>query len=204
MAPAASPEEAVRRYLEWLDDPASVVDADAVARAESAVSAAPDPLSRLHALADLEHARRADGDAVTDDFVAHARSYAEAHSIPLAAFRAAGVPDEVLARSGFDLGGGRRGGRRGGGAGGRGSGGRGAGGGGGRAPQVSTEEVAAAVLRQPKQFTLADVAREAGGGSPQTVRKAVDELIAQGRVRKVGPKADHHGRGRAPIVYELI
>lgn len=193
MVPAVNPEEAVRRYLEWLDDPTSVVDAAAVARAEAGVRDAADPLARLHALADLEHAREADGDAVVDAFVAHARAYAEAQSIPLAAFRAAGVPDDVLGRAGFEVSGRRE--RR---------GRRSSGGGAARAPQVSAGEVSAAVLRQPKQFTLADVAREAGGGSPQTVRKAVDELIASGRVRKVGPKVDHNGRGRAPIVYELI
>lgn len=186
-----SPEDAVRRYLLWLDDPESIVDADAVARAEAAVADAGDPLGRLHALADLEHARSADSQAVVDDFVVHARAYAEAESIPLAAFQAAGVPDEVLRRAGI---GGGRGGRR--------STRTGAGAG-GRAPKVSIEELKAATQRLPKQFTLADVAREAGGGSPQTVRKAVDELIEAGRARSLGPKPDHHGRGRAPTLYEL-
>lgn len=191
---APAPEDAVRRYLLWLEDPESIVDADAVARAEAAVADATDPLARLHALADLEHARSADSQAVVDDFVAHARAYAEAESIPLAAFQAAGVPDEVLRRAGI---GGGRGGRR--------SRGAGVGGsGGGRAARVSIDDLKAAAQRLPKQFTLADVAREAGGGSPQTVRKAVDELIEAGRARSLGPKPDHHGRGRAPTLYELI
>ncbi len=194
MSPAASPEAAVRRYLQWLEDPASLVDADAVAHAEAAVAAAGDPLERLHALADLEHAREADADAVTEDFVAHARGYAESESIPAAAFQASGVPDDVLRRAGFEVGGRRR----------RSSGSRSRGGGGSRAPKVSIEELKAATLRLPKQFTLADVATEAGGGSPQTVRKAVDEMIAEGKARSLGPKQDHHGRGRAPTLYELV
>lgn len=192
MSPASSPEAAVRRYLQWLEDPASLVDADAVARAEAAVAAAPDPLARLHALADLEHAREADSDAATEDFVAHARAYAEAESIPVAAFQASGVSDDVLRRAGFEVGG--RGRRSSGGASRTRS----------RSPQVSSEELKAATLRLPKQFTLADVAREAGGGSPQTVRKAVDEMISAGKVRSLGPKQDHHGRGRAPTLYELV
>jgi hypothetical protein len=39
--------------------------------------------------------------------------------------------------------------------------------------------------------------------TPATLRKAVDELIADRRVTKIGPKEDHHGRGRALTVYEL-
>ncbi|MGI8939265.1 MAG: hypothetical protein ACR2JF_13840 [Iamia sp.] len=193
MAPPTTPEAAVRRYLLWLEDPASLVDEEAVARAEAAVAAAGDPLARLHALADLEHAREADADAVTEDFVSQAKAYSDAESIPVAAFRSAGVPDDVLRKAGFDVG---RKGRR--------SSSRSGGGGRSRAPQVSIEELKAATLRLPKQFTLADVATEAGGGSPQTVRKAVDEMISAGKARNLGPKQDHHGRGRAPTLYELV
>lgn len=183
-----SPEDAVRRYLLWLEDPSSVVDEEAVAKAEAAVAEAVDPLARLHALADLEHARAADSEGVTADFVAHAKGYAEAQSIPLAAFEASGVPAEVLRRAGLLGGRGRRGRSAGGGT---------------RAPKVAIEELKAAAARLPGPFTLSDVAREAGGGSPQTVRKAIDELIEAGQARNLGPKPDHHGRGRAPTLYEL-
>lgn len=191
MAPP-SPEDAVRRYLLWLEEPESIIDDDAVAKAEAAVADAADPLARLHALADLEHARAADAEGVTADFVAHAKTYGEAQSIPLAAWEALGVPTEVLRQAGLLGGRGRR------------AGGRVASGGGGqRAPKVAIDELKAAARRLPKQFTLADVAREAGGGSPQTVRKAVDEMIEAGQARNLGPKPDHHGRGRAPTLYEL-
>jgi hypothetical protein len=189
---APTPEDAVRRYLLWLEDPESIVDEAAIAQAEAAVAEAGDPLARLHALADLEHARAADSAGVTADFVAHAKAYADAQSIPLAAWEALGVPTEVLRQAGLLGGRGRRS-----------SGGR-TGGSGSRAPKVAIEELKAAARRLPKRFTLADVAREAGGGSPQTVRKAVDEMIASGQVRSLGPKPDHHGRGRAPTLYELI
>lgn len=192
MSGATSPEAAVRRYLEWLADPTSLVDEEAVAKAEAAVAEAADPLARLHALADLEHARQTDAEAVTADFVAHGKAYADAQSIPLSAFRASGVEDEVLRRAGFEVGGRRSGGARSG------------GGSGTRAPKVSIEELKAATLRLPRQFTLAELAESAGGGSPQTVRKAVDELIEAGKARSLGPKPDHQGRGRAPTLYELI
>jgi hypothetical protein len=188
---APTPEDAVRRYLLWLEEPESIVDDAAVARAEAAVAEAADPLARLHALADLEHARAADAEGVTADFVAHAKDYAEGQSIPLAAFEALGVPAEVLRQAGLMGGRGRRGA------------GRASGGTGQRAPKVSIDELKAAARRLPKQFTLADVAREAGGGSPQTVRKAIDEMIQAGQARNLGPKQDHDGRGRAPTLYEL-
>ena len=34
--------------------------------------------------------------------------------------------------------------------------------------------------------------------------KAVDDLISEGKARRIGPKPDHHGRGRAPTLYELL
>lgn len=189
---APSPEDAVRRYLLWLEDPESIVDEAAIAQAEAAVADAGDPLARLHALADLEHARAADSAGVTADFVAHAKGYADAQSIPLAAWEALGVPTEVLRQAGLLGGGGRR------------SSSRSGSGGGQRAPKVAIDELKSAARRLPKRFTLADVAREAGGGSPQTVRKAIDEMIEEGQARNLGPKPDHHGRGRAPTLYELI
>ncbi len=188
---ATSAESAVRRYLEWLQDPGSAVDQQAVARAEAAVADAADPLAKLHALADLDHARQADGDAIVADFEAHAAAYAEAESIPGGAFQALGVPDDVLERAGFSVQGRRRR---------RSSSPRS---GGGRAPQISTDQLKSAALSLPKQFTLADVRDRAGGGSPATVRKAVEELVEEGRAARLGPKEHHTGRGRAPIVYEL-
>lgn len=189
---APTPEDAVRRYLTWLEDPASIVDAEAVRRAEAAVEAAGDPMVRLHALADLEHARATDPTPIIEAFVAHAAAFAAAESIPVGAFRAMGVPDDVLRRAGL-VQGGRRGATR-----------TSGGPSGPRAPQVGVDEIKAAVARLPKRFTLAEVAREAGGGSPGTVRKAVDELMSAGRVAKLGPKPDHQGPGRAPVLYELV
>lgn len=194
---AAEAESAVRRYLAWLDDPASVVDLDAVARADAAFTNASDPIDRLHAAAARERARAADASAITSAFVRAARAYAELEGIPVEAFRAVGVPDDVLAEAGFAVATSR--GRRGPAAGGtrprRTSG--------TRAPQIPVAQIKAVAEQMPKQFTLAQLAEAAGGGSPVTVRKAVDELIGEGRAAKLGPDANHSGPGRAPTIYEL-
>jgi hypothetical protein len=197
MPEPVTPESAVRRYLAWIDDPSSAVDEDAVARAEAQFAAASDPIDRLHAAAARERARAADVDAIAADFVTHARAYAEAEGIPVAAYRALGVTDDVLAEAGFAVPSSR--GRRGPAAGRRASTGSST----PRAPQISVAQIKSVAEEMPKQFTLAQLADKAGGGSPVTVRKAVDELIAEGRAAKLGPDANHTGPGRAPTIYEL-
>lgn len=196
MPETVTPEAAVRLYLLWLEDPAKLVDEVSLRRAETAVENAKDPLDRLHALADLEHARQADGDQVQRDFVTHAKGYAEAQTIPVSAFEEMGVPREVLAEAGFEVG--RRGGR------GRGrsastarSSGR------QRAQRVPLEDIKGVVTSQmSKRFTLSELGEKAGG-SPATLRKAVDDLIEAGKVKKIGPQEGYSGRGRAPTEYEL-
>lgn len=192
MPESATPEAAVRLYLLWLEDPANLVDETNVKRAQAAVEKAKDPIERVRALADLEHARLADGDAATKDFVKQAKAWADGERIPGSVFREMGVPDDVLHEAGFDVR--QRRGRRAQ----SGSGSR------TRAPRVSLEHITAAVNRLPKQFTLSDLGDKAGGGSPATLRKAVDDLIAQKKVKKVGPMENYKGRGRAPTVYELV
>ena len=195
-----TPEDAVRRYLAWVDDPDSAVDHDAVAAAEAAFAAAEDPIERLHAAAARERASLADTASLERDFVAHAKAYADAEQIPAAAFAALGVGADVLVRAGFAVASPNRGRR-------------------GlssadltarptqaapRAPQVPASHIKAVALQMPKRFTLAQLADRAGGGSPATVRKAVEELIADGKVTNAGPATDHQGPGRAPTVYELV
>lgn len=188
-AVTTSAEDAVRRYLAWIDDPDSAVDQDALEAAEAAFAEADDPLQRLHAAAARERASATDVAALERDFVAHAKAYADANHIPATAFAAVGVGADVLNRAGFAIGAGR--GRR-----------SSAAAAPRRAPQVSAEAIKAAVDQVGERFTLAQLAEAAGGGSPATVRKAVDELIAAGRVTKLGPDPDHQGPGRAPTQYQ--
>lgn len=195
MTQNTTPESAVRRYLGWLDDPRSVVDEAAVASAEAAFAAASDPIDRLHAAAARERARAADVDRILADFLANARAYADAEGIPVEAFRALGVDDDVLARAGFAV---PLTGR------GRSRSGRGA----SRQSSPRSRQVSVATIKStaaggPKRFTLAQLAERAGGGSPATVKKAVDELIAEGLAVNVGADPTYQGPGRAPNVYEL-
>lgn len=196
---STSAEQAVRRYLAWIEDPDSAVDQDALEAAEAAFASATDPIAKLHAAAAREKAASADVSAIEHDFVVHAKAYADAEQIPASAFEALGVGVDVLKQAGFAVASPTRGRRpstssspapiRSSGA--------------PRAPQVSVSAIKAAAAQMPKQFTLAQLADKAGGGSPVTVRKAVDELIAEGRAAKLGPAPDHQGPGRAPTLYEL-
>lgn len=182
-------EVAVRRYLSWIEDPGSAVDQEAIESARRTFLAATDSIDRLHAAAALERAKSADSDRIVADFVTHARAYADAEGIPVEAFRALKVPDEVLARAGFSVpltrGSAARGRRA------------------SRSPQVSVASLKEAAAKMTGRFTLAQLADEAGGGSPATVKKAVEELIGDGRVVRIGPDPDHSGQGRAPVLYEL-
>lgn len=192
MVDPVTPEAAIRRYLAWVDDPDSVVDAEAVARAEAAFAAATDPIDRLHAAAARERARVADVDAIRAGFVRSARAYAEAEGIPVEAFRLLGVSDDTLREAGFGLSKGQR----------SASAARGAAST-PRGPQVSVSQLKSVAAQMPKQFTLSQLGQRAGGGSPATIRKAVEELIAEGRAAKLGPDPSHRGPGRAPTAYEL-
>lgn len=190
-----SPEHAVRRYLAWVDDPSSAVDQEAVEAAEAAFAAATDPIAKLHAAAARERAAAADVGAIEHDFVVHAKAYADAEQIPAAAFAALGVSAGVLEQAGFEVAS-KRGRSAAAPAASRAAAGP-------RAPQVSVATIKSVASQMPKQFTLGQLADKAGGGSPVTVRKAVDELIAEGRAAKLGPAPDHQGPGRAPTLYEL-
>lgn len=191
-----SPEQAVRRYLAYLEDPTSAVDQEAVEAAEAAFAAATDPIAKLHAAAARDRAAAADVSAIEHEFVVHAKAYADAEEIPASAFVALGVGADVLKQAGFEVAAPR--GRRAAGSPApiRSSGAP-------RAPQVSVAAIKSVAVQMPKQFTLGQLADKAGGGSPVTVRKAVDELIAEGRAAKLGPAPDHQGPGRAPTLYEL-
>ena len=188
---STSPEDAVRRYLAWIEDPSTAVDTAAVEAAEAAFASATDPIERLKAAAARDRAATADVASIERDFVANAKAYADAEGIPASAFAALGVSSDVLLRAGFVVGGARA--RR-----------SSAPSAPARSPQVPVAKIKAVALQMPKRFTLGQVAEHAGGGSPATVRKAVEELIAEGRVAKVGPATDHQGPGRAPTVYELV
>ncbi|MGH9211423.1 MAG: hypothetical protein ACRD2C_12190 [Acidimicrobiales bacterium] len=185
-----SAETAVRTYLLYLEDPGKLRDESEIQKKTAAVLDANDPIEKLKALADLERVANIDEVPLREGFVQHAKRWATEQSIPLSAFRELKVPDDLLREAGFDLPASRRRGR-----------GAGAGDGRQRAKAVPVDEIKAFVLGQKGTFILNDVMGGVGG-SPATVRKAVDELIDARQVDKLGPVPDYHGRGRAPIQYK--
>jgi hypothetical protein len=190
--PLVEAEDAVRRYLMFLEDPRQLVDKERVDTLEQEVARATDPIARLKALAELERAKRADGEGVKLGFIVHAKTWAEANEVPRTVFQQVGVPDEVLRAAGFDVGrmalarrtpeaAADRRSRR-------------------RALPVRQDEIKRHVIGRTEPFKLVDVTA-AIGGSPATVRAAVESLVEQGKVTKLGPDPSHDGIGRAPIVY---
>jgi hypothetical protein len=184
-------ELSVRRYLDFLVDPSSILDTARISSLEEELATTTDLLKKLHTHAALEKARRSDGESVRSAFIKHARAYAATHELPVSAFRSVGVSDVALAEAGFDLGHGRikskakksaaPTGRL-------------------RAPKVSKSTIQAHILATAAPFTLNDVMASVGG-SIGTVNTVVKELVAAGSVKQLGPDADHQGRGRAPIRY---
>lgn len=207
-ADASEAESAVRLYLLYLEDPSKLRDEGEIQRKTQAVLDATDPIDKLKALAELERAAKVDEAPLRKAFIEHAKAWAEPQGIPVTAFRELQVPDDVLREAGFEVPVDRRRGRgraRGGGSGGSGVGAGGSGSGEARqrAKAVPVEDIKAYVLQQSGTFVLADVMAGVGG-SPATVRKAVDELVEAGQVERLGPVPDYHGRGRAPIQYAHV
>jgi hypothetical protein len=186
-------ESAVRMYLLYLEDPARLRDEGEIQRKTKAVLEANDPIEKLKALAELERVAKVDEEPLRKGFVEHAKAWAEPQGIPVTAFRELQVPDEVLREAGFDVPVAAR--RRRGGPGGSASGEARQ-----RAKAVPVDEIKSHVLEMSGTFVLTDVMNGVGG-SPATVRKAVDDLVESGQVERLGPVPDYEGRGRAPIQY---
>ncbi|HET6953252.1 MAG TPA: hypothetical protein VFI47_22925 [Acidimicrobiales bacterium] len=193
---ATSPEDFVRQYLLFLDDPGKLRDPAEIQRRTQAVLAADDPIAKLKALAELERAATVEEEPLRKGFIDHARAWAEGEGVPAGAFRELGVPDDVLRSAGFEVPEGRPGRTRGGSD-------RRNGEARPRARAVTVDQIKAHLLDRAEPFILADV-MGAIGGSPATVRKAVDELVEAGRVVRLGVDPNHEGRGRAPIRYRRV
>jgi hypothetical protein len=191
---AGTDEDAVRRYLAFLDDPSTALDEEKVADLEARISAATDPIQKIHLASDLHRARQADGEHLRREFVAVARRWADAQGIVPEAFRTLGVTDQDLRAAGFDV---ARTTRR-----------RAEVGTVGPAPsraraaRATTDDIRAAARSFDAPFTIADL-RDRAGGSPATVRKALDEMVSEGIVAALGPSPDWPGPGRPPHRFEV-
>lgn len=184
-------EGAVRLYLLYLEDPSRLRDETEIQKKTQAVLDANDPIEKLKAIAELERVANVDEGPLREGFVKNARAWADEQHVPLRAFQELKVPEDVLREAGFDVPASRRRGRGAASAEGR-----------QRAKAVPVEDIKGYVLNQSGTFLLSDVMTGIGG-SPATVRKAVDELIQAGQVQKLGPVPDYHGRGRAPVQYQV-
>jgi hypothetical protein len=187
-------ERAVRRYLAFVEDPSTARDEIRVADLEAKIAAADDPIEKIHLASDLHRARLVDGENLRRDFIAVARRWADAQGIVPEAFRTLGVPDADLKAAGFDVG---RTGRR------RSEVGtvptspsR------TRAPRATTDDIRAAARSFDQPFTIADL-RDRAGGSPGTVRKALDEMVSEGLVTALGSTPGWTGPGRPPHRFEV-
>ncbi len=183
-------EDTVRQYLQYLEDPTKLIDDVKVDKLNAKVERAKDVIDKLRAIAELERAKSVDGTALEEAFIRDVRTWAESEGIPIAAFRQLGVNEETLARAGFEEARRRPRTRR-------------ANSRGGRARSTTVAEVTAWVLANASaSFTQAEVQRSVGG-SPATIKKAIDELTASGELTNLGRINNHSGRGRAPFHYRL-
>ncbi len=189
--PNVTPELAVRRYLQFLISPESLVDTEELRGLEAAASAATDPIDRLRAISAVHAARVVDGRRLKADFISYARDFAFAEEIRVEAFQEMGVPDDVLRAAGL-LGGRTRrphgieeGGRphR------RSRSNR-------RSPRLHLEEVE---TKLPEgEFRLAELAT-AIDREVTTTRNYLNRLVADGKVQVVGEDAS--GRGKPAKIY---
>jgi hypothetical protein len=186
-------EDGIRTYLDSLGvSQKPVVDREAVKSLKAEIKAAVDPIQKLRLLAalDEEQAGRVPdtgGDKAV--FVAEAKAWADAEGIPVSAFQALKVPDDVLREAGFSVS-----------ANASGSAGRASSG--TRAPRVPLDEVKAAAAKLGSGWKLSDLAASLERDAA-TVRNYVNKLVEAGVVVVVGDDPKHDGRGRAPKIYAV-
>ncbi len=190
---SSSAESAIRNYLTALRDPSSLRDDDNINELRSQLESADDELERLRLRQQILDSESPSVERYEDDFVTHAKSWADEHGVSPKAFEAEGVSGGVLRKAGF-AGVGRGGRPRGG------TSGRGRGGAQGRTrSRVTVDEVRAAI---PKgTFTIKRL-QELSGASPAVVRKVVQSELASGGITEQGADPDHRGPGRAPTLYK--
>jgi hypothetical protein len=183
---AARAEEAVRSYLVALKDPSALRDESSIEELERKITESADHLERVLLRQQLLEAKAPTIEGFEEDFVTHAKAWADEQGVSASAFAEEGVPAGVLRRAGFRVGGGRK--ARGGGR-----------SGGGQRTRVTADEVRAAI---PKGTFTIKTLQDRSGASPAVVRKVVQEELGGGGLSELGPDPDHSGPGRAPTLYK--
>lgn len=189
MATAKNQEDAVRRYLTYMNNPSQLVDQERIEELQQKLDQSEDPVERIKLRNEIERAKQPPADEVESDFVAVAKQWADQHGISAEALKAEGVKPGVLRKAGFSVPGARRGAaatsRRGGG-------------------RRATKEDVRKHLRNKRsgnEFTLGQV-MDATGASRSTVNQVISGFVEDGTVKKVG-KAEHAGPGRAPDLFTV-
>lgn len=187
-------EDGIRSYLNTLGaSQKPVVDREAVKSLKAEIRAEADPINKLRLITALEAEQAGkfpdtEGDKAV--FVAEAKVWADAEGIPVSAFQALNVPDEVLKEAGFDV---SQPGRA---ASAHSSGGA------GRAPRIPFDQVTAAAKKLGSGWKLTDLAT-ALDRDTTTVRNYANKLVSEGIITVVGDDPKHDGRGRAPKIYAI-
>jgi len=185
---ANSSETAIRNYLVALRDPAALRDEESITRLRQSLDSASDQLERLQLQQQILDLSNPSTERFEEEFVTHARAWADKHGISARAFAAEGVPSAVLRKAGFGGVGRGRDARR---------APRGARGHRGR-PRVRAEDVRAAI--PSGSFTVKQL-QDASGASPAVVRRVVQEELEAKRLEDAGVQESHVGPGRAPRLY---
>lgn len=183
---AVSAEQAVREYLVSLRDPAALRDEGELSSLREQLDKSEDELERLQLQQRIIELESPSTQRYEDNFVTHAKAWAEKTGVSDRAFLAEGVPAAVLRKAGFrNVGSGRT----------RTTSSRGR----STRSRVSADEVRAAIPRKGT-FTIKDV-QDASGASPAVVRRVVAEEVEAGSISEAGPDPEHSGPGRAPTLY---
>lgn len=180
-------ESAVRNYLTALKNPAALRDDERIAKLQQQLEETQDEVERLHLRQQIRQAQTPPVERYENEFVTHAKRWAEEQGLSAEVFAEEGVSDEVLRRAGFRRGGERR----------------------QRSPRrsrgrtrVSADEVRAAIASKDT-FTIKSLEQQTGA-SVGMIRNVVNEEEEAGRVVREGTDPDHVGPGRAPTLYRRV
>lgn len=191
MATAKNEEDAIRRYLTYINNPDELVDQDQIEKLQQKLDQYSDPVERIKLRNEIERIKQPPSDELEAEFVRVAKQWSQQHGISAEALKAEGVKPAVLRKAGFQIAGDRRrstaptkrtsSGRR----------------------RVTKDDVAKHVEAKPSgsQFTLSEV-MEATGASRSTVNQVIATMTEEGKVSKIG-KAEHTGPGRAADLFHI-
>jgi hypothetical protein len=199
-------ERAVRRYLAYLSEKVAIVDNEQLAALGKQLKSTSDPIVRLRILSEIEREKRPDKGSLEVDFVMNAYEWAQENNIVFGAFRALGVPADLLHRAGIEKADlkslGSKGTKR------AGSGSN------AMSPDRSIKTTPIAERREPvridrvqqivrsqtTRFTINQIAK-ISEASVATARTAITTLVATGEVRTAGVIVGL--QGKAPMTYEV-